>query len=62
MPTKFRPSETRFNRETKKKTVVHHYMKTQSEKVLRDCVAATNTSPKLKARVNNELVRRGLAV
>ena len=60
MPTKFKPSEVRVDRESKTKTNVHYYMKAQSEKTLRGELARDHATPKQKDKVRKELVRRGL--
>jgi hypothetical protein len=60
MPIKFKPTIRSYNRTTGKTTVIHTYMKNQSNKTLWESVASNNTIPKLRAKVMNELVRRGV--
>ena len=58
MPVKFGKTSKQVDRNTKKVTVVHDYMKCKSTK---DLIDAYNKPviPKLRQKVKNELVRRG---
>jgi len=70
MPIKFKESAKRYDRQTKKTTIEHHYMKCQSietlEKELESCteedssgrVVTKKGKGKLKQKIMNELVRR----
>ena len=58
MPTKFKPSVTEYNRATGQKTQKHYYMKTTTTKELVETMEKENTTPKLKAKIANELRRR----
>ena len=57
MPVKFGKTQTIVNRNTKKVTIVHEYMKCKSTQEL---IEAYNkpVKPKLRQKVKNELVRR----
>ena len=59
MPTKLGKTEIRVDRATKKKSVVHHYIKQFSIKDLIEKYNNDNTSPRDKQKIKNELVRRG---
>ncbi len=58
MPIKFGKSVKKIDRNTKKVTIEHEYMKCKSTK---DLIEAYNKPviPKLRQKVKNELVRRG---
>lgn len=58
MPVKFGKTSKQVDRNTKKVTVVHDYMKCKSTQ---DLIDAYNKPviPKLRQKVKNELVRRG---
>jgi|TARA_B100001094_G_C17704448_1_gene564253 ribosomal protein L10 len=62
MPTKYRPSAMRVDRATKKVEIEHFYVKqiskTEAFKMLND----HNVSPKVKRKLRNELVRRGIEI
>ena len=66
MPIKLRPSAKewvrteRFSREGKTVTK-HYYIKTISTKDLFE-LNKDNTKPKIKAKIRNELVRRGIKI
>ncbi len=57
MPVKFGKTSKQINRQTKKVSIVHEYMKTKSNQEL---IEAYNKPvvPKLKQKVKNEIVRR----
>lgn len=57
-PVKFGKSSVQVNRETKKKTVVHEYMKTKTNDELIESYNKESTRPKLKQKIKNEIVRR----
>lgn len=70
MPVKFKDSVAKYDRQTKKTTVEHHYMKNQSETTLREelerCFETDKLGRevtkkgkgKLKQKIMNELARR----
>jgi hypothetical protein len=61
MGIKFKPSEVKFKKNadgTQERTNVHHYMKSMPKKVLEEYLTANNAKPKVKQKVQNELVRR----
>tara|TARA_B100001057_G_scaffold175327_1_gene175937 strand:+ start:4234 stop:4419 length:186 start_codon:yes stop_codon:yes gene_type:complete len=55
---KFKPSQVVKDRQTGKLTTQHFYMKSTSTKELLEALEKSNTQPKLKQKVRNELVRR----
>ena len=57
-PVKFGKSSVQVNRETKKKTVQHEYMKTKTNDELIESYNKESTKPKLKQKIKNEIVRR----
>ena len=62
MPTKLRPSVVRVDRQTKKKTIEHSYIKSTSEKELFEVLNKEFTPKKVKQKIRNELVRRGIKI
>ena len=62
MPTKFKPSQINIDRNTKKKSVTHFYMKSMPEQELLDYINNHNGKPKIKMKCRNELVRRGVKI
>ena len=59
MPIKLGKSHTTIDRATKKDTKVHPYIKGFSKTDLIEKYNASNTKPKDKQKIKNELVRRG---
>ena len=57
MPIKYGKTEKRIDRQTKKVTIVHNYMKCKTNNEL---IEAYNkpVKPKLRQKVKNEIVRR----
>ena len=57
MPIKFGPTSKQIDRQTKKVSIVHDYMKCKSNG---DLIEAYNkpVKPKLRQKVKNEIVRR----
>ena len=57
MPIKYGKTEKRVDRQTKKVSIVHDYMKCKSNA---DLIEAYNkpVKPKLRQKVKNEIVRR----
>ena len=62
MPTKLRPSGRNYDRMTKKTTVVHYWIKGISKDELFEELNKPNTKPKIKQKIRNELVRRGIKI
>lgn len=62
MPIKLKQSSKHYDRVTKKTTVQNHYMKNQSLDTLFSELNKDNTKPKLKAKIRNEIVRRGITI
>ena len=61
MPVKFKESETIFNKTSRKRQgQKHFYMHTTPTKELENYMSSRNATPKLKQKVANELVRRGV--
>ena len=59
MPVKFSPSFKEFNKETKKVTMKHDYIKCKSKEDLIDYINK-GQKPKIKQKCRNELARRGV--
>ncbi len=62
MPTKYKPSEVKIDRQTKVKSIQHFYIKQLSQDELFKMLNADNTKPKLKQKIRNELSRRGVRI
>ena len=62
MPTKLRPSGKNYDRMTKKTSIVHYWIKGISQKELFEELNKDNTKPKVKAKIRNELARRGIKI
>ena len=62
MPTKYKPSEVKIDRQTKIKSIQHYYMKQLSQEELFTMLNAENTKPKLKQKIRNELYKRGVRI
>ena len=62
MPTKLRPSGKNYDRMTKKTSIVHYWIKGISQKELFEELNKDNTKPKVKQKIRNELVRRGIKI
>ena len=58
-PTKLRPSDKTYNRQTNKTTTQHFYIKTIAESELVALYNNERTKPKLKQKILTELTRRG---
>jgi len=59
MPIKLKPSQVVKDRNTGKTTIQHTYAKSMPLMELLDMYTRSNTVPKVKQKVRNELVRRG---
>ena len=62
MPTKLKPSYSRYDRNTKKTTVEHYYIKGISKDELFKELNNSSTKPKVKQKIRNELTRRGIKI
>jgi len=62
MPVKLKPSVVKIDRQTKKKSIEHTYAKTQTKEVLFEMLNHQYTTPKVKQKIRNELVRRGVKI
>lgn len=63
MPMKFKPSEKiRIDPKGSRMRTVHHYMHVQPVETLQSALTSSNTQPKKKQKIRNELVRRGVEV
>jgi len=58
VPTKLKPSSKSYDRQTKKTTVKHYYIKGISRNELLNLYNEDRTKPKLKQKILNELTRR----
>ena len=59
MPVKLKPSAKKIDRQT---TIEHTYAKTQSKEELFKMLNHEYTTPKVKQKIRNELVRRGVKI
>lgn len=62
MPTKLRPSVVKIDRNTKKKTIEHSYIKQTPKEELFELLNKSVTTKKVKQKIRNELVRRGIQI
>lgn len=62
MPTKYKESAVKVDRATKKVTIEHFYIKQLSQKAAFEMLNNDNTKPKVKRKIRNELVRRGIKI
>ena len=62
MPVKLKPSVKKIDRQTKKVTIEHTYARSQSEEELFEMLNHQYTKPKVKQKIRNELVRRGIKI
>ena len=62
MPTKYKESAVRVDRQTKKVSIEHFYVKQISQKEAFELLNNDNTKPKVKRKIRNELVRRGIKI
>lgn len=60
MPIKFKPSQTVKARGATHSVTTNYYITNIAEAELRDTLAKSNTTPKRKQKIRNELVRRGV--
>lgn len=62
MPTKLRPSVKKVDRNTKKVTIEHTYIKQITKKELFEMLNKEFTPNKVKQKIRNELARRGIEI
>ena len=62
MPTKLRPSVKRVDRNTKKVTIEHSYIKQTPKAELFELLNKSVTTKKVKQKIRNELERRGIEI
>jgi hypothetical protein len=62
MPIKLRPSTRSYDRATDSYTIYNYFLKNMSEKELFFELNKLSTRPKVKQKVRNELVRRGVKI
>lgn len=60
MPTKFKPSQTIRDKASGKNKSQHFYLKSTPVVELTNYLESSNVKPKIKAKVQRELVRRGI--
>ena len=59
MPAKFKPSQTVRDKNSGRNRVEHFYLKSTPKQELLDYLDNHNARPKIKVKVQRELVRRG---
>jgi len=62
MPVKLRPSVKQVDRNTKKVTIQHTFMKQVPKKELFELLNKPMTAKKVKQKIRNELDRRGVKI
>jgi hypothetical protein len=62
MPIKLRPSVKKVDRNTKKVTIEHTYIKQIDKKELFEMLNKEFTPNKVKQKIRNELARRGIEI
>ena len=62
MPTKLKPSVVKIDRNTKKKTIEHSYIKQTPKAERVELLNKSVTAKKVKQKIRNELVRRGIQI
>ena len=60
MPIKFKPSSRTMLKGTNKYKTVYFYMKSTPTSELQSALDSSNTPPKRKQQIRNELVKRGV--
>lgn len=61
-PVKLKPSVKKIDRQTKRVSIEHTYAKNQSKDALFEMLNNNNTKKKVKQKIRNELVRRGVKI
>ena len=62
MPIKLKPSYKKYDRQTKKTTLEHYYIKNISKDELFKDLNNDSTKPKVKQKIRTELTRRGIKI
>lgn len=62
MPIKLKPSVKKVDRNTKKVTIEHSYIKQTPKDELFELLNKSVTAKKVKQKIRNELVRRGVKI
>ena len=62
MPTKYGKTQKRVDRQTKKVSVEHFYVKQISKDEAFKMLNDNNVKPKVKRKLRNELIRRGIKI
>ena len=62
MPVKLRPSQRTWTRTTNSYTTKHFFIKNMSDDSLFEELNKGNTKPKVKQKLRNEIVRRGINI
>ena len=62
MPTKYKESAVRVDRQTKKVSVEHFYVKQISKDEAFKMLNDNNVKPKVKRKLRNELISRGIKI
>lgn len=62
MPTKYKPSAVRVDRATKKVDIEHFYVKQIAKDEAFKMLNDNNVKPKVKRKLRNELIRRGIKI
>ncbi len=62
MPVKLRPSVKQVDRNTKKVTIQHTFIKQVAKKELFELLNKPMTAKKVKQKIRNELDRRGVKI
>ena len=62
MPTKLKPSVVKIDRNTKQRTIEHSYIKQTPKAELFELLNKSVTAKKVKQKIRNELVRRGIQI
>ena len=62
MPIKLKPSVKKVDRNTKKVTIEHSYIKQTPKDELFELLNKSVTTKKVKQKIRNELVRRGVKI
>ena len=62
MPVKLKPSATKIDRQTKKVSIEDYYIKNTPQDELFELLNKDMTKPKVKQKIRNELVRRGIKI
>tara|TARA_B100000029_G_scaffold91019_1_gene80939 strand:- start:115 stop:339 length:225 start_codon:yes stop_codon:yes gene_type:complete len=61
-PIKYKEDAASYDRATGKTTITHHYVKHLSKEEAFKMLNDHNVKPKVKQKIRNELVRRGIKI